>query len=111
MLATTDRSRPPAILLLGPTASGKTDLALQLVDQFGGQCPIDLISVDSALVFKDMNIGTAKPDADTLQRYPHALVDVITPEESYSAARFREDALKAMAESATRGDRKSTRLN
>jgi len=105
MLATTDRSRPPAILLLGPTASGKTDLALQLVDQFGGQCqcPIDLISVDSALVFKDMNIGTAKPDADTLQRYPHALVDVITPEQSYSAARFREEALAAMAESTARG--------
>ena len=92
-------SLPPAILLLGPTASGKTDLALHLADQY----PIDLISVDSALVFKDMNIGTAKPDAETLQRYPHALVDVITPEEIYSAARFREDALKAMAESATRG--------
>ena len=90
---------PPAILLLGPTASGKTDLALHLADQY----PIDLISVDSALVFKDMNIGTAKPDANTLKRYPHALVDVITPEEIYSAARFREDALKAMAESATRG--------
>ena len=90
---------PPAILLLGPTASGKTDLALRLADQY----PIDLISVDSALVFKDMNIGTAKPDAETLQRYPHALVDVITPEESYSAARFRDDALKAMAESTARG--------
>ena len=90
---------PPAILLLGPTASGKTDLALRLADQY----PIDLISVDSALVFKDMNIGTAKPDADTLRRYPHALVDIITPEESYSAARFREDALQAMADSTARG--------
>ncbi|MEY4328340.1 MAG: tRNA dimethylallyltransferase, partial [Pseudomonadota bacterium] len=96
-------SFPPAILLLGPTASGKTDLALRLVDQFADRHPIDLISVDSALVFKDMNIGTAKPDADTLKRYPHALVDVITPEESYSAARFREDALAAMAESTARG--------
>ena len=96
-------SLPPAILLLGPTASGKTDLALRLVDQFADRHPIDLISVDSALVFKDMNIGTAKPDADTLKRYPHALVDVITPEESYSAARFREDALAAMAESTARG--------
>lgn len=96
-------SLPPAILLLGPTASGKTDLALRLVDQFADRHPIDLISVDSALVFKDMNIGTAKPDADTLKRYPHALVDVITPEESYSAARFREDALTAMAESTARG--------
>ena len=90
---------PPAILLLGPTASGKTDLALRLADQY----PIDLISVDSALVFKDMNIGTAKPDADTLKRYPHALVDVITPEESYSAARFREEALAAMVASTARG--------
>ena len=90
---------PPAILLLGPTASGKTDLALHLADQY----PIDLISVDSALVFKDMNIGTAKPDAATLQRYPHALVDVITPEESYSAARFRDDALQAMAISTVQG--------
>src|SRR5574343_1918830 len=90
---------PPAILLLGPTASGKTDLALRLADQY----PIDLISVDSALVFKDMNIGTAKPDADTLRRYPHALVDIITPEESYSAARFREDELQAMADSTARG--------
>ena len=90
---------PPAILLLGPTASGKTDLALRLADQY----PIDLISVDSALVFKDMNIGTAKPDAETLQRYPHALVDVITPEESYSAARFRSEALAAMADSTARG--------
>ncbi|MGV0953635.1 MAG: tRNA (adenosine(37)-N6)-dimethylallyltransferase MiaA [Fluviibacter sp.] len=90
---------PPAILLLGPTASGKTDLALRLVDQY----PIDLISVDSALVFKDMNIGTAKPDTETLHRYPHALVDVITPEESYSAARFREEALAAMADSTARG--------
>ena len=90
---------PPAILLLGPTASGKTDLALHLADQY----PVDLISVDSALVFKDMNIGTAKPDAETLKRYPHALVDIITPEESYSAARFREDALAAMSDSTARG--------
>ena len=99
MLSDKPASLPPAILLLGPTASGKTDLALRLADQH----PIDLISVDSALVFKDMNIGTAKPDADTLERYPHALVDVITPEESYSAARFREDALAAMADSTARG--------
>lgn len=90
---------PPALLLLGPTASGKTDLALQLADRY----PIDLISVDSALVFKDMNIGTAKPDAETLCRYPHALVNIITPEERYSAARFREDALEAMAASTSKG--------
>ena len=99
MLSDKSAALPPAILLLGPTASGKTDLALRLADQY----PIDLISVDSALVFKDMNIGTAKPDAETLMRYPHALVDVITPEESYSAARFREEALAAMADSTARG--------
>ncbi|MBU3656816.1 MAG: tRNA (adenosine(37)-N6)-dimethylallyltransferase MiaA [Rhodocyclaceae bacterium] len=93
-----DKQLPPAILLLGPTASGKTDLALRLAEQH----PIDLISVDSALVFKDMNIGTAKPDAETLHRYPHALVNIITPEEIYSAARFREDALAAMADSTAR---------
>ncbi len=99
MVADTNSPLPPAILLLGPTASGKTDLALRLADQH----PIDLISVDSTQVFKDMNIGTAKPDAETLQRYPHALVDVITPEESYSAARFRSEALAAMADSTARG--------
>ena len=93
-----DKQLPPAILLLGPTASGKTDLALRLAEQH----PIDLISVDSALVFKDMNIGTAKPDAETLHSYPHALVNIITPEEIYSAARFREDALAAMADSTAR---------
>ncbi len=90
---------PPAILLLGPTASGKTAVALHLADRF----PFDLISVDSALVYRDMNIGTAKPDTATLARYPHALVDLISPEEHYSAARFRADALTAMAESRARG--------
>jgi len=84
---------PPAILLMGPTASGKTALAFEIADRF----PVDLISVDSAQVFRDMNIGTAKPDAATLARYPHRLVDLISPEESYSAARFRTDALAAMA--------------
>jgi tRNA dimethylallyltransferase len=98
MVANLNFPLPPAILLLGPTASGKTDLALHLADQH----PIDLISVDSALVFKDMNIGTAKPNSETLRRYPHALVDIITPEESYSAAHFRDDALQAMAETTAR---------
>ncbi|MGE5386792.1 MAG: tRNA (adenosine(37)-N6)-dimethylallyltransferase MiaA [Betaproteobacteria bacterium] len=88
-------TQPKAILLMGPTASGKTAVALELADRF----PVDLISVDSALVFRDMNVGTAKPDAETLARYPHRLVDLISPEESYSAARFRSDALAAMAES------------
>ncbi|WIM06781.1 MAG: tRNA (adenosine(37)-N6)-dimethylallyltransferase MiaA [Candidatus Nitricoxidivorans perseverans] len=84
---------PPAILLMGPTASGKTALALEIAGRF----PVDLVSVDSAQVFRDMDIGTAKPDADTLARHPHRLIDLITPEERYSAARFREDALREMA--------------
>ena len=85
---------PPAILVMGPTASGKTALAMALADRF----PIELISVDSAQVFRDMDIGTAKPDSATLERYPHRLIDLISPEESYSAARFRADALTAMDE-------------
>lgn len=84
----------PAILLMGPTASGKTAVAMALAERF----PVELISVDSAQVFRDMDIGTAKPDAATLARYPHRLIDLISPEESYSAARFRADALAAMSE-------------
>jgi len=85
---------PPAILIMGPTASGKTAVGMALADRF----PVELISVDSAQVFIDMDVGTAKPDPATLARYPHRLIDLITPEESYSAARFRADALTAMAE-------------
>jgi tRNA dimethylallyltransferase len=85
---------PPAILIMGPTASGKTAAAMALADRL----PVELISVDSAQVFIDMDIGTAKPDRETLARYPHRLIDLITPEERYSAARFCRDALTAMAE-------------
>ncbi len=85
---------PPAILIMGPTASGKTAAAMALADRF----PVELISVDSAQVFVDMDAGTAKPDKAMLAQYPHRLIDIITPEESYSAARFRDDALAAMAE-------------
>ncbi|MDR2638191.1 MAG: tRNA (adenosine(37)-N6)-dimethylallyltransferase MiaA [Zoogloeaceae bacterium] len=90
---------PPAILLAGPTASGKTALSFSLCRRF----PLEIVSVDSALVFRDMNIGTAKPDAATLARYPHRLIDLIGPEERYSAARFREDALAAMEEISAAG--------
>lgn len=83
---------------MGPTASGKTALAFEMADRF----PVELISVDSAQVFKDMNLGTAKPDAETLTRYPHHLIDIITPEESYSAARFCTDVLPLMADIVTR---------
>jgi tRNA dimethylallyltransferase len=85
---------PPTILLMGPTASGKTGLAMELSERF----PLELVSVDSAQVFRDMDVGTAKPDRETLARHPHRLIDLISPEEAYSAARFREDALQAMAE-------------
>ncbi|MDR2839289.1 MAG: tRNA (adenosine(37)-N6)-dimethylallyltransferase MiaA, partial [Azonexus sp.] len=94
MTAPVPAALPPAILLMGPTASGKTAVALALAERF----PVELISVDSAQVFRDMNIGAAKPDRATLARYPHRLIDLISPEESYSAARFRADALAAMAE-------------
>ncbi len=83
---------PPAILLVGPTASGKTALAFELATRF----PCDIVSVDSAQVFRDMTIGTAKPDAETLERFPHRLIDLITPEQRYSAAQFRADALREM---------------
>ena len=79
---------------MGPTASGKTAAAMALADRL----PVGLISVDSAQVFIDMDIGTAKPDRETLARYPHHLIDLITPEQRYSAARFRADALTAMNE-------------
>ena len=74
---------------MGPTASGKTGLAIKLLEQF----PLDIISVDSALVYRRMNIGTAKPDKETLRRAPHRLVDICEPSDTYSAARFRADAL------------------
>jgi tRNA dimethylallyltransferase len=85
--------QPPAILLIGPTASGKTALAFELATRF----PCDIVSVDSAQVFRDMDIGTAKPDAATLARFPHRLIDLIAPEQRYSAAAFRNDALREMA--------------
>ena len=90
---------PPAILLVGPTASGKTALAIELATRF----PCDIVSVDSAQVFRDMDIGTAKPNAATLARFPHRLIDLITPAERYSAAQFRADALREMQAIAAAG--------
>jgi tRNA dimethylallyltransferase len=83
-----------AILLMGPTASGKTDFAIRLCERFA----FDVISVDSALVYRGMDIGTAKPDADTLARTPHRLIDIRDPEESYSAGEFVRDAYAEMDE-------------
>lgn len=93
------KSLPPAIFLMGPTASGKTDLALQLAREL----PCEIISVDSALIYLGMDIGSAKPSAEILQEYPHHLVDILDPAQSYSAAQFRDDALAAMADITARG--------
>lgn len=88
-----------AILLMGPTASGKTDVAIRLCKRF----PCDVISVDSALVYRGMDIGTAKPDAETLSRTPHQLIDIRDPEESYSAGDFVRDARSAIDASIGKG--------
>lgn len=90
---------PPAIFLMGPTASGKTGVAVELAQRL----PVELVSVDSALVFRDMDIGTAKPDAATLAKAPHHLIDIVSPTEAYSAAAFRHDALRLMADITARG--------
>lgn len=93
-------SRPPAIFLMGPTASGKTALACRLADRF----PVELVSVDSALVYRGMDIGTAKPDKATQARYPHALIDIRDPAQPYSAADFAADAVPAMKAITARGN-------
>ena len=80
------------ICLMGPTASGKTDIAVRLAERF----PLDVISVDSALVYRGMDIGTAKPDPRVLRQVPHRLIDIREPEESYSAGEFVRDATAAI---------------
>jgi len=84
---------------MGPTASGKTDIAAQLVQDL----PLEIISVDSAMVYRDMDIGTAKPDAELLARAPHRLIDICDAAQAYSAAQFTNDALQAMSEITSRG--------
>ena len=91
---------PLAIFLMGPTASGKTDLAIKLAQQ----CQCEIISVDSALIYKGMDIGTAKPSAQEQALAPHLLVDIIDPKDSYSAGNFRDDALRLMGEIVARGN-------
>lgn len=90
---------PSAIFLMGPTAAGKSDLAVQLAEQF----PCEIISVDSAMVYRGMDIGTAKPPRALRERVPHHLIDIRDPAEPYSAAQFRDDALRLMADIHARG--------
>jgi tRNA dimethylallyltransferase len=78
------------VCLMGPTAAGKTQLAVHLAEKF----PFEIISVDSAMVYRGMDIGTAKPSADILKKAPHRLIDILDPAESYSAAAFRTDAVR-----------------
>lgn len=96
---TTNNPKPTAIFLMGPTASGKTDLAIQLYQNL----PVEIISVDSALIYKGMDIGTAKPSKEELALAPHRLIDIQDPAESYSAMNFREDALREMADITAQG--------
>jgi tRNA dimethylallyltransferase len=94
-----DNSLSQAIFLMGPTASGKTNAAVALLQQY----PIEIISVDSALVYQGMDIGTAKPDTETLKVAPHHLINIVPPTAAYSAANFRQDALALMGEITARG--------
>ena len=91
--------KPAAIFLLGPTASGKTDIAVRLVQDL----PCEIISVDSAMVYRGMSIGTAKPGPEILQQAPHRLIDICDPAEAYSAAQFADDALREMNDICARG--------
>ena len=84
---------PPVICLMGPTAAGKTRLALELCRHL----PCEIVSVDSALVYRGLDIGTAKPEPEVLRTVPHHLIDICDPQEAYSVGRFREDARQALA--------------
>ncbi|MDA8561509.1 tRNA (adenosine(37)-N6)-dimethylallyltransferase MiaA [Gammaproteobacteria bacterium] len=86
--------------LMGPTASGKTDLAIELVSRY----PFEIISVDSAMVYRDMNIGTAKPNSSVLLKTPHKLIDICNPDKKYSAAKFYEDSLSEIKLIHSRGN-------
>lgn len=93
------KNRPLAVALMGPTASGKTAAALEIARQI----PAEIVSVDSALVYRGMDIGTAKPTAAERAMAPHHLIDILDPTESYSAMQFRQDAIKLIGEIAARG--------
>lgn len=90
----------PVPLIMGPTGAGKTDLALRLADRH----PIEIVSVDSAMVYRGMDIGTGKPTRDLLERFPHHLVDILDPSQPYSAGQFVRDALQAIEAIRARGN-------
>ncbi len=94
-----DSNLPPAIFLMGPTASGKSDLAIRLAEQLAGE----IISVDSVLVYKGMDIGTAKPTMDERAGIPHHLMDILDPSNAYSTGNFRTAALQLMEDISRRG--------
>jgi tRNA dimethylallyltransferase len=96
---TTLNALPPALFLMGPTASGKTGLGIELCENL----PCEIISVDSALIYRDMDIGTAKPNASELLKAPHRLINILDPAQRYSVAEFRKDALLAMQDITARG--------
>lgn len=93
----------PLWVLTGPTACGKTAVALTLADRLHGTRPLEIISIDSALIYREMDIGTAKPTTDELSQVPHHLIDIVDPLERYSAARFVADATEAIAGIRARG--------
>ena len=99
MQASESIEKPLAICLMGPTAAGKTQFAMDLSDRF----PSTLINVDSAQVYRGMDIGTGKPDATTRRQYPHRLMDIRDPSETYSASQFRADAIREMSDALMRG--------
>ncbi|HEX2494896.1 MAG TPA: tRNA (adenosine(37)-N6)-dimethylallyltransferase MiaA [Steroidobacter sp.] len=99
MSASAASSHTSAVLIMGPTGAGKTDLAIRLADQL----PVEIVSVDSAMVYRGMDIGTGKPTPDVLRRYPHHLVDILDPAQSYSAGQFVRDAYRAIDEIRERG--------